>query len=235
MTPKDVLERSPVRLFERAIGGGLGPGNVGVVLSRHGVGKTSFLVGLAIDHMLHGRNVLHISTKESVEHLRGFYDELFHALAAQLRLDDIPNRQLEAERHRHILAYNRDYFTLEKLEESVAFLREAAGFDPHLVIMDGTPRFEHTEEWEMEGVRRLARAWQAEVWASGHTHREGQETDARGIPEAVARFDPLLDVVVALEPDSDRIRLRILKDHDREVVANVHLELDANTRLLRWS
>jgi KaiC/GvpD/RAD55 family RecA-like ATPase len=234
MTPKDVLERSPLRVFERAIGGGLGAGNIGLVLSRHGVGKTSFLVGLALDHMLHGRDVLHISTKETVEGLRGFYEELFNALAEQLELDHRAARQLEMERHRHILVYNRDCFTLEKLEHSVEFLRQAAGFAPDMVIMDGTPRFEHTEEWEMQGVQRLARDWQAEIWTSAHTHREGQETDARGVPAEVARFDEYLGVIVALESQADHVRVRIVKDHGEADVADVHLEFDPRTRLLRW-
>jgi KaiC/GvpD/RAD55 family RecA-like ATPase len=234
MTPKDVLDRSPVRVFERAISGGLGRGNVGIVLSRHGVGKTSFLISLALDRLIGSRNVLHISTKETVESLRGFYDEIYHALIEQLALEPDPARQLEAERHRHLLVYNRDCFTLEKLENSVAFLKDAAGFAPDLVIMDGTPRFEHTEEWEMQGVQRLARDWDAEIWTSAHTHREGQETDARGVPLEVARYDAYLQVMVALEPLADHVRVRIVKDHGEPTVANVHLELDPNSRLLQW-
>jgi hypothetical protein len=222
-------------LLEKAIGGGLGRGNIGVVLSRHGVGKTSFLVGLAVDHMLNGRNVLHISTKESVEGLREFYDEMFQGLADQLELDNRAARQLEAERHRHLLVYNRDYFTLQKLEHSVAFLGQAAGFAPDIVLMDGTPRFEHTEPWEMQGVQRLAGEWGAEVWTSAHTHREGQESDARGVPDEVARYDEHIAVIIALEPLADQVRVRVVKDHAAETVADVHLELDPTTRLLRWS
>ena len=41
MYQKDVNERSPMRVFERSIHGGLGKGNVGVVLSRAGIGKTT--------------------------------------------------------------------------------------------------------------------------------------------------------------------------------------------------
>jgi len=234
MTPKDVIERSPLRVFERAIGGGLGAGNLGIVLSRHGVGKTSFLVGVALDNMLQGRNVLHISTKETVESLREFYEEIFNALAEQLDLENRPAYQLEMERRRHILVYNRDYFTLEKLEQSVAFLRESADFAPDMVIMDGTPRFEHTEEWEMQGLQRLARDWQAEVWTSAHTHREGRETDERGVPAEVARFDDYLDVILSLDPEADHVRLHIVKEHGEATVADVHLELDPRTRLLRW-
>ena len=41
--------RSPLRLLEKGLHGGLGRGNLGVVLAGHGVGKTAFLVGLGLD------------------------------------------------------------------------------------------------------------------------------------------------------------------------------------------
>ena len=123
---------------------------------------------------------------------------------------------------------------LEKLERSVGFLRGATGFVPSFVIMDGTPRFGKTEAWEMEGVQRLAREWEAEVWTSSHTHREGQRFDARGVPVEIARFDDFLSLIVSLEPTADHIRVRILKDRDRKELAELHLELDPRTLLIRW-
>ncbi len=234
MSGKDVMERSPMRVFERAIGGGLGRGNIGVVLSRPGVGKTGFLVGTALDALLQGRKVLHISTKEPVERLRDFYDQIFKNLADDLGLDNRVQRHLAMERNRHILVYNRKLFSLDKLQKSVAFLREAADFFPSLVIMDGTPRFEKTEEWEMEGVANLAREWDAEIWTSSHMHREGQQIDASGIPVEVARFQKWLAVILKLDPTADHIRLRILWDRGRPDVADLRMELDPGTLLLRW-
>lgn len=229
-----ILERSPARGFERAIQGGLGRGNVGVVLSRPGGGKTAFLIGLALDALLHGRKVLHISTQESVDRVRSFYDHIFHMLAAQLHLDRPHERLLAAERNRHILAYNRKLFSLEKLENSVSFLKESAGFVPSFVITDGTPRFGKTEQWEMDGVCRLAGEWGAEIWTASLTHREGQRVDERGVPVEVARFDASLSVIVNLVPTSDYIKVCIVKDHDRENIPDLHLELDPATLLLRW-
>ena len=89
MPEKTMIERSPVRVFDRAIGGGLGAGNIGVVLSRNGGGKTGFLIGLAIDKLLQGKRVLYISTKESVEHVNDFFDQIFHAMAESLAMDEV--------------------------------------------------------------------------------------------------------------------------------------------------
>lgn len=231
---KGITDRSPVRIFERAIGGGLGAGSLGVVLSRPGVGKTAFLIGLAVDQLLQGKKVLYISTKESVEHISEFFEQIFHAMAAALDLDDLPGRQLRMERNRHIHVYNRKNFSVEKLEQAVGFLDDAMGFTPDMVIMDGTPRFESTEEWELDAIRKLAAKWDAEVWTSSNTHREGQECDDRGVPHSVARFDAKLDVIVDLVPDRDVIQVKLVKEHSSAEIAQVHLEVDPRTMLLRW-
>jgi hypothetical protein len=234
MPEKTMIERSPVRVFDRAIGGGLGAGNIGVVLSRNGGGKTGFLIGLAIDKLLQGKRVLYISTKESVEHVNDFFDQIFHAMAASLAMDELPQRQLQMERNRHILVYNRKFFSVEKLENSVTFLTDTTGFTPDMVVMDGTPRFESTEQWELDGIRKLARQWNAEVWTSGLLHREGQVFDERGIPQEIARYDADLAVVIRLATENGRIGLKVLKEHASTEPAQVRMELDPATLLLRW-
>jgi hypothetical protein len=234
MPTKDVRFRSPLRVFEKALEGGLGRGNLGVVLSRHGVGKTAFLVGVAVDALLQGRKVMHISTVEPVEKLRAFYDEIFNEMVDKLQLDNRMQQHLELERNRHILVYNRKEFTLEKLEQSAKFLREIGHFEPDVVIMDGTPRFEHCERWEIEGVVNLATEWDAEVWTSSRVHREGQTMDERGVPTEVSRFDDLIEVAILLEPESDHVRVRILKNHDLIDIPDLKVQLDPKTLLLRW-
>ena len=229
-----MIQRSPVRIFEKVIGGGLGNGNLGVVLSRRGVGKTGFLIGLAVDNLLQGKKVLYISTKESVDHISAFFEQIFLSMSKNLEMDNVLQRQLEMERNRQILVYNRKLFSLEKLEQSVAFLKETTGFEPDMVILDGTPRFESTEEWEIEGVKKLAAGWGAELWASSNTHREGQEMDDRGVPMTVARFEDHLNVIVALCPENEHIKVNTLKEHNNEEIAQVSLELDPRTMLLRW-
>lgn len=230
----DVMQKNPVRLLDRALQGGLGRGNFGVVLSRTGVGKTGFLIGLALDRLLQGQRVLHISTKEPVERVRAYYDNILQALAGQLGLDNMLERRLEVERGRHILVFNRETFTLEKLRQSIGFLREGANFEPDMVIMDGTPRFEYSEDWEIQGICDLAREMNAEIWTGSNLHRQGQELDDRGVPQEVAWHEENLAVILSLQSQTDHVRLHILKEHDNEPPPSISLELDPQTRLLRW-
>ncbi len=234
MPEKSMIQKSPIRIFERAISGGLGSGNLGLVLSRPGVGKTGFMIGLAVDQLIQGRKVLYISTKESVEHINQFFEQVFQAMAASLGFQQVLAKQLAMERNRHILVYNRDLFSLEKLEQSVAFLKEVTDFSPDMVIMDGTPRFESTQAWELEGLRRLGSEWDAEIWTSSNTHREDQRSDERGVPLKVSQHDEFLDVMVMLCPDGDHIKVKIVKEHGHPELPNVKLELDPGTLLLHW-
>ncbi len=100
--------------------------------------------------------------------------------------------------------------------------------------MDGTPRFDRTEQWEIDALRKLAAGWKAEVWTSATLHREGQELDARRVPVEVARFDADLGVIIHLCPEGDSVKVRITKEHQASTTAQVSMELDPRTLLLRW-
>jgi hypothetical protein len=80
--------RSPLRLLEKGLHGGLGPGNLGIVLAGHGVGKTSFQVGVAVDELLRSGRVLHVSLSHPVDHVRTHYDVVFDELAHSTHLED---------------------------------------------------------------------------------------------------------------------------------------------------
>src|SRR5207247_8939045 len=88
MYRKELNERNPLRLFEHSIHGGPGAGNVGVVVACHGIGKTAFLVGIALDDAMRGRKILHVSLEKTVDHMRVFYDEIFMYLVPHAQLED---------------------------------------------------------------------------------------------------------------------------------------------------
>src|SRR5262247_1405191 len=162
MYRKELNERNPLRLFEHSIHGGLGSGNIGVVVARHGIGKTAFLVGIALDDAMRGRKVLHVSLDNTVAHLREFYDEIFMDLAHSSHLEDIPSERLEMERNRMIHTYAGKSFTIPKLRHSVNFLKEYAHFDPACLILQGF-NFDRLTLEEMEELRKLAADFEVEV------------------------------------------------------------------------
>src|SRR5262249_13483306 len=168
MHRKELNERNPLRLFEHSIHGGLGSGNVGVVVARHGTGKTAFLVAIALDDAMRGRKAVHVSLDNTVDHVREFYDEIFMDRAHSAHLDDIPAERLEMERNRMIHTYAGKSFTIHKLRHSIKFLREYVHFDPACIIVEGFD-FGRATPADMEAFRELAGEFNVELWMSAVT------------------------------------------------------------------
>jgi hypothetical protein len=234
MYRKELNERSPLRVFERSIHGGLGSGNIGVIMSRPGVGKTAFLVGVALDDLMRERKVLHITVDDTVEHVRQFYDEIFNELAEKKNLVDRSTTRVAIERNRVIHTYASAVFSIDKLRSSIDLLREHTHFAPDVIVIDGYPDFESADERDLKALKDLVVELRCEMWLKALTHREGMELDSRGIPTYVAAFEEYISVIVGLESHADHVRLNLLKDHESTDVANLHMELDTRTLLLRW-
>src|SRR5262245_10470931 len=230
MYRKELNERSPLRLFEHSIHGGLGRGNIGVVVARHGIGKTAFLVGIALDEAMRGRKTLHVSLDNTVDHIREFYDEIFMDLAHSAHLEDLPTERLEMERNRMIHTYAGKSFIILKLRHSLTFLNEYAHFDPVCLILEGFDFNRATME-DMNALQQLSGDFNVEMWMSAVTHR-GVPADDHGVPEPVAKLASAIAVIVQMADDRDGVRISLLKDHDNPNVAKLTLALDPSTMLL---
>jgi hypothetical protein len=233
MYRKEVNERSPLRLLERSIHGGLGKGNLGVVISRAGVGKTAFLVDIALDDLFRDRKVLHVAIGHSVEHARTFYDETFQELARTTDLSDAAGERLAVERGRHIHSYQPGTFTTAKLCAVARFLRDHADFRPTTLVVDNFP-FEPATDGDLSALKALAGELEAEVWLSALSRRD-TPTRTAGYPDPVVRFDRFISVKLFLDPVEDSVRLRLLKDHENPNVGELSIALDPETLLLKES
>jgi KaiC/GvpD/RAD55 family RecA-like ATPase len=223
-----------MRVFERSIHGGLGKGNIGLVMSHAGTGRTPFLVGVALDDLLRDRKVLHISTKSSHDRIREFYEEIFHDLAEVTHLEDRLRVRLQVERNRMIHTFLGQGFTVERLVGALDYMSKHVQFDASTIILEGYPDWENATTADLEALRRIADRFQCEMWLEGQVHREGEETDSRGIPPRIARFEDYIAVMLRLQTAEDHVRLQLIKDHDNADLADVHVELDPRTLLLVW-
>jgi archaellum biogenesis ATPase FlaH len=244
MYRKEVNERSPMRVFEKSMHGGLGRGNVGLVAARPGVGKTALLVQIALDDLLRDRKVLHITHEHAVDHVRSYYDEIFHDLSVASRLEQEDAVRLDVERNRLIFSHlghskneppsiRGGHTPVSKILETVTFAREVAHFEPDVVVIDGFD-FDHATPESVKALRELAKQCNAELWFSAQT--QGREVDVRmpggrvaKVPAPLDRYVDLVNVMVMLQAERDVVRLRLLKDHDNPDVSDLHLRLDSHT------
>ena len=225
MYRKFVNARSPLRLLEKGLHGGLGRGNLGVVVAAHGVGKTPFLVGVALDELLRGEAVLHVALDQTVSHVRAHYDTVFDELARSTALDDLARVHAEIDRRRRIRAYPPGAFGASKLREAVKVESES-GARPALVVIEGLA-LEDVPRDEVAEMKALAGELDAEIWLSAAVADE-----TVGAPAPLAALDDVLSVVLALEPGPKHVNLRALKDHDNPDVSDLHVALDPRSLLL---
>jgi hypothetical protein len=230
MHRKEINERSPLRVLEQSIHGGLGRGNIGVIVARHGIGKTAFLVGIGLDDLMRAKKVLHVSLEHPLDRVCDFYDEIFTELARTQHLEDVWQVRLDVERNRRIHCFRDREFTPTKLREALEFLERHTDFVPAAIIIDGVD-FGGVTPADLVELRRIAGERGAELWMSAVTHRESQR-DGRGIPEPVAHLEREIDVILTMAHDGNGVHVGLHKDHDNPEVGTLELALDPTTMLL---
>lgn len=231
MYRKEVNAQSPLRILERSIHGGLGKGNLGVVMARAGVGKTAFLVQLGLDELMREKDVLHVALGQSLEHAQSWYDGLFDDMARDCDLANPEQVKAAIAQRRVIQAYPEDTVSPQQLEKAVTLYTDHLKITPSVIVVD---RYEWNEDVQqqasdLEALRALADKLGAELWMSAQTHRSQTGPHPTKIPEPCAAYESLIDVVVFLEPTENLVSVRILKDHDNPNVDETHLELEPDT------
>lgn len=231
MYQKEVNAQSPLRILERSIHGGLGAGNLGVVMARAGVGKTAFLVQVGLDDMMRERDVLHVALGQTLEHVETWYDALFDDLAADTHLENKEQVRVSTGRRRVIQASSETKLTPAQLESVVDLYAQHLELAPKAILIDG---YEWTDDQvaqaaDIGAFKSLARRLGAELWMTAQTHRSESGEHPTGICAPCTAFEQLIDVAIFLEPHEHHIQVRLLKDHDNPDVAETHLELEPDT------
>lgn len=230
MRREELTERSPIRVLDRSIHGGLGRGNLGVVIARPGIGKTAFLVGVALDVLMRGGKVLHVSLDQTMDKVRDYYDDIFMELAHSQSLEDVWRARAEIERDRRIVCFFEDTFSVDKLSQAVSFWKEHGDFVPAAIVIEGF-EFAGVEESELAKLREIACGCDAELWMSAVTTRAAERNE-RGIPEPLAHLESGLDVVLSMAHDGQSVHVALHKDHDSTQVSELKLALDPRTMLI---
>jgi hypothetical protein len=247
MYAKEVNEHSPLRILEKSIKGGLGKGNLGVVMARAGVGKTACLVQIGLDDLMRGRGVFHVALGQSLEHVQSWYDALFDDLAEYSKLEDKEGARTDVVKHRVIKAFADQHLPPERLERAIDMFVQHVGFKPSVLLIDGYDwsgghsfRDAHTSHIpvaavskELQAFKALAKKMDCELWISAQTHRgqTGEHPDKLTPP--CAPYAQLIDVAIFLESQGNTVQLRLLRDHgEASPAAEIQLKLHADTMRL---
>jgi hypothetical protein len=227
---KDFISVSPFKILEKSSRKSLGPGNLGVLIARAGVGKTACLIHIAFDKIFRQKKLVHVSLEEGADKVRAYYNVMYSELVKALRIPDESEKALLIDHNRMILAYRNQSFDLDRLRINLRNLEENMSFDADTIIVDGL-NFEKIERNLLEGFKKIAVDLDAEIWFSALSHRHIREVNERGIPYPCHHVDDLFSLILQLLPEPSGVYLKMLKDHASPVISDTHVQLDPNTFL----
>src|SRR3989339_55026 len=226
MLKKELNNKSPLRILEKTTQGGLGKGNLGVFAARRGMGKTACLVHFALDALLQGRKVLHLSFAENAEHILSWYESLFNEMKKAYTLESASDIHDEIEAHRLILNFTDRHLSYPSLKAKVQTFIKSLSFAPQVIIVDGYD-FENAGKELMNHFKQLAVEMDSEIWVSFPLHGKAITSRKPGkLPSPLDTFNGLFSVVILLDSEKERVMLRLLRDHERECVEDTHLRLN---------
>ncbi|MCQ2578657.1 MAG: hypothetical protein MJ176_09035 [Treponema sp.] len=135
MQKSDLIDFSPVRIFETAANGELKTGEMGLITAKKGLGKTSILVQFGIDSLLKDKGLIHVSFDQRSSNVIAWYDSVLSEVAKKKHIDleDVAD---DIVRGRTILNFNQESFTLPKVVNTLKSLKEG-GIKIGTIVVDG--------------------------------------------------------------------------------------------------
>jgi hypothetical protein len=227
----ELIQRSPIRIFEQSINGGLKPGEVGIIASPNGVGKTSVLVQLALDKLLQGKKVIHVSFTQHIQYVPVWYEDIFNEFISKKNLENAADIKNDLVKNRVLMNFNQDGVTKEQIIKSLRAMIIEGGFKAEAVIIDGFD-FSRTTKESINNVKTFATEMGVSVWYSCSVKDDGPQYDKENIPLVISSFVDIIDVVIMLQPKPDHIELSISKDRDSIISKSMAMKLDPKTLLI---
>ena len=223
MAKQELFDRSPIRAFDNATNGGLKAGEIGLVTSKKGLGKTSVLVQFGMDKLLDGKQLVHVSFDQHSENVISWYEGIFTEIAKKKSLPNADEVKASIMRNRTILNFNQENFDLQKVVNTLNALK-AGGISVAGVVIDGVDLSKVTED-EMQSVKAYAKAAKVSIWMSATAEGDKLNDSA---PKALQEY---FTAVVHLAAKDGGVKMLIVKLHDEKDVATT-LKLDSKSLLI---
>ena len=231
MLKEELIAKSPVRLLEKSIEGGLKAGNIGVIASRKGIGKTSVLVQLALDRLLQGEKVIHVSFTAHTSYVISWYENIFSELAKRRNLEKFNEVKDGLVKNRVIMNFAQETVTIDQIVHSLRAMVNEGGFKASTLIVDGYD-FTRSSGDRLAKVKTFAAESGLEVWYSATLSGDEPQIDKNNVPLLLQDCLDSISVLILLEPKAEYIHFTVVKDHGRMNPQDLKLKLDAKTLLI---
>jgi len=245
MVKEELIQHSPVRILMNSINGGLKTGELGLIASPSGIGKTSVLVQIAIDKLLQDKKVIHVSFTRHTNYVLAWYEDIFDEFIKKKNLENEREVKNNLEKNRVLIKFTQGGISSEQILRTLKALIKSASFTAELIIIDGFD-FSVAEEGHVAAIKSFASEMGVSCWYSCNVNsdqksgynRTGEKAstdqlyDERKIPLVLKDNAELFDVIIVLEPKSDHIELTVSRDRDVYNPEHLALKLDPKTLLI---
>ena len=233
MVKAELIKRSPLRVLEKSIHGGLGGGNIGVLASPKGVGKTACLVHIATDKLFQGKPIIHVSYSSRVDYIITWYEDIFKEIAKNRKLKDAVDVHDEIIKNRVIMNFKQEGSRTEQVLKSVEAMITFGKFAADAIIVDGYD-FTRSACADLEKFKEFAGKLGLEVWFSASLKETGGPLyDRSGIPVVLNPLCAAIDVLITLHSRGDHVEIEVVKDHEHVAPGVLPIKLDPKTLLIK--
>jgi len=240
--------KTGIDVLDKVMAGGLGRGELGIVIAPPGTGKTLSLINIGASGVLQGKNVAHFSLEMSETRVTQRYDSTFtnkdfgfikdnqesvakalnmlkRARKGTLKIKSFPTRTC----------------TLDMMKSYLTKLKLADGFVPDIIIIDyidlmrptSTYKERRTElEILYEEVRGMAQEFDAATWSASQTNRGALEKKVVTIADLAESFGKAAtsDFMIAIsqtkeEKKNNELRYYVAKSRNGESDFTVHCDV----------
>ncbi len=206
--------------------------SLGLVMSRAGLGKTAILVQIALDSMMRGNKVLHVSIGESIDKAKSWYNDILSLITKDKNIGNIHEVISEILHNRMIMTFKETSFSPAILEERLNDLVAQDIYKPQCLIIDGYDFNEDSRDF-LVGLKTFMRDQSLKmVWFSAVCHREDERVSADGVQAPCHEVADLFETVLMINPENENISLDIVKCASCAVDAGMSLALDPSTMLI---
>ena len=230
MIREEFVKRNPLRILEKSIHGGLQKGDVAVIASPKGFGKTACLVYIATVSLVQGKHVIHVSFSSRTDHIINRYEEIFREIAQKRKLENAMEIHDEIIRNRVIMNFNQDGLVPGQVARSLRSMIKDGNFAADIVMADGYNLSKGNIE-NFKNIKDLAAEMGLCIWFSAST-REGHPLAPGAVPEELAPYMDYVDVLITLADKKDYIALQLVKDHGASAREDLQVRLDPRTLLI---
>lgn len=234
MVKKELIKKSPLRILDNSIKGGVGAGDIGVIASRRGIGKTACLVHIATDKLMAGKHVIHVSYAKNVDHIISWYEDIFKEISLKRDLENAMEIHDEIVHNRVIMNFSQQGTTVKQVIAGVTAMMDNGQRDTDVIVVDGFD-FTKADSNEITDFKSFAKNKNVELWFTDDYHRDdidGPILDGNGVPTNLVPFLDLIDVIVTLKAEKDYLHLYLVKDHGEIRTEDLPLKLDPKSLLI---